>query len=248
MAGVSIIIPARNEQATIGKTVKIARQALPHAEVIVSDSGSQDETAKKARQAGARVVRSRKGKGNAMADGLAASSGGTIVFFDADIKNATPRMLRKLAAPVTRGKAAAAVGVFESPYPQIFTNTVYWPLANTFFPEARRIAPLSPLSGQRAMTRKLALRYPFRNDFGIEAALNLDWAANGVTPMQVRLGKINPVFKGNLGSKEMRLRARQIAAAVVDKAREYGRLDKATLASIANAASAVATLKTKRRV
>ena len=51
---VSILIPAFNEEATVGRVVRVAREAgFP---VVVADDGSKDETARRALEAGAEVV------------------------------------------------------------------------------------------------------------------------------------------------------------------------------------------------
>ena len=69
---VSVVIPCRNEQATIERVVARFREQLPEADILVVDNASQDDTARVAEQAGARVVReSRIGKGFALLTGFA---------------------------------------------------------------------------------------------------------------------------------------------------------------------------------
>ena len=51
-----IIIPAFNEQATIGDLVRETRNVLPAADIVVINDGSSDHTAKLAREAGAVVL------------------------------------------------------------------------------------------------------------------------------------------------------------------------------------------------
>ncbi len=92
---VTVCIPARDEERTVGAVVAAVRQA--HAsegggsglvdEVLVVDDGSRDGTAVAAVAAGARVltVRDGGGKGAAMAAGVAASGGDVVVFLDADV-------------------------------------------------------------------------------------------------------------------------------------------------------------------
>jgi glycosyltransferase involved in cell wall biosynthesis len=68
---VSVIIPCRNEQATIERVVSRFREQLPEAEILVVDNASDDDTAQVAEQAGAHVVReSRVGKGFALLTGF----------------------------------------------------------------------------------------------------------------------------------------------------------------------------------
>ena len=68
---VSVIIPCRNEQATIERVVSRFREQLPEAEILVVDNASEDDTARVAKHAGARVIReSRVGKGFALLTGF----------------------------------------------------------------------------------------------------------------------------------------------------------------------------------
>jgi len=79
----SVIIPAWNEEAAIGRVV---RDFLPHVdEVIVMENLSSDRTAEIARAAGA-VVHSRayRGYGDALRQGMAAATGDILVLVEAD--------------------------------------------------------------------------------------------------------------------------------------------------------------------
>src|SRR5918996_4463310 len=96
---VSVVLPARNEEATVGRLVADLRQRwmvrLPLVdELLVVDSDSTDATAAVARAAGADVVAttdvlpgqgSRPGKGEALWKSLAATTGDLVVFLDADL-------------------------------------------------------------------------------------------------------------------------------------------------------------------
>ncbi len=88
---VSIIIPAYNEQDAIAETVKGIRDVLEKAgykdfEIVVVDDGSIDETASRAEEAGARVVRKLQniGYGHSLKTGINAAVFDTIVICDAD--------------------------------------------------------------------------------------------------------------------------------------------------------------------
>lgn len=81
----SIIIPTHNEAATVGSQVAACLALRPGPEVIVSDGGSSDETASLAREAGARVVTSRRGRGLQMNVGAAVASGEVLVFLHVDV-------------------------------------------------------------------------------------------------------------------------------------------------------------------
>jgi glycosyltransferase involved in cell wall biosynthesis len=98
---VSVVLPARNEAPALHDVLARLRRTLPHAEIIVADDGSTDDTAAVATTAGARVVRSpySMGNGAAIKRGARAASGDIIVFMDADGQHdpaAIPLLLRKL--------------------------------------------------------------------------------------------------------------------------------------------------------
>lgn len=82
----SIIIPAKNEQASIGGVVAAAKAAHPDAEIIVVNDGSTDATASEAEQAGARVVSHVESLGNgaAVKTGARAANGSILAMLDGD--------------------------------------------------------------------------------------------------------------------------------------------------------------------
>ena len=83
MTSVSVVIPALNEAANIAATL----QALPTVlETIVVDGGSTDGTAEAASAAGARVVRSGRGRARQMNAGAAVAQGDIILFLHADTR------------------------------------------------------------------------------------------------------------------------------------------------------------------
>jgi glycosyltransferase involved in cell wall biosynthesis len=100
-ARVSVVIPALNEEETIGAVVRAVPREIA-SEVIVVDNGSDDRTAERAREAGARVVREpRRGYGRACMAGVAAVSAGCeiIVFLDGDGSDC-PELMGRLVEPV----------------------------------------------------------------------------------------------------------------------------------------------------
>lgn len=83
---VTVLVAAFNEAPVIGSVVRDALTAVPDAEVLVVDDGSDDGTAQVAAAAGARVVRLpvNAGKGVAIRRGLPESRGAVIVLIDGD--------------------------------------------------------------------------------------------------------------------------------------------------------------------
>ncbi|MFC1680219.1 glycosyltransferase family 2 protein [Pseudomonadota bacterium] len=101
ISSVSIVMPAYNEAAIIGKVVARLRTRFPAAEVIVVDDKSEDDTAKLAGIAGAKVVRHlyNMGNGAAIKTGARHASGEILVFMDADGQHDdrdVPRLIEKI--------------------------------------------------------------------------------------------------------------------------------------------------------
>jgi glycosyltransferase involved in cell wall biosynthesis len=99
-SSVSIVIPAYNEAASIGGLVAVLVGTAPWHEVIVVDDGSKDETAARAREAGAAVVRHpyNKGNGAAVKSGIRRAAGEYILIIDADGQHPPEDALRIIAA------------------------------------------------------------------------------------------------------------------------------------------------------
>src|ERR1039458_5846286 len=101
---VSVVIPCLNEAENIEACVTSALHALERmgmpGEVVVADNDSEDDSARRATQAGARVVvETRRGYGSAYMAGFAASTGRYIVMADADLTydfNEIPRFVAAL--------------------------------------------------------------------------------------------------------------------------------------------------------
>ena len=101
---VSVVIPCLNEAENIQACVTAALEAIVRmgveGEVVVADNNSEDESARLAEAAGARVVvERRRGYGSAYLAGFAASRGRYIVMADADLTydfNEIPRFIAAL--------------------------------------------------------------------------------------------------------------------------------------------------------
>lgn len=99
---VSIILPARNEAASLRTLLPELQARMPDAEVIVVNDGSTDVTAEICRQYGIKLVTHPYGMGNgaAVKSGARIAQGEILVFMDADGQHQPqdiPLLLEKLA-------------------------------------------------------------------------------------------------------------------------------------------------------
>lgn len=83
---ISVIIPAKNEENAIGCVVSALVELLPAAEILVVDDGSEDNTAKVASGAGARVISHQYSVGNgaAIKTGVRNAKYEVAIFMDGD--------------------------------------------------------------------------------------------------------------------------------------------------------------------
>jgi glycosyltransferase involved in cell wall biosynthesis len=83
---VTILLPAYNEEQSIGKTIASIKNRYPEFEILVIDDGSTDNTLKTAMAAGANVWPHpyNMGNGAAIKTGLRCASGEWVVMMDAD--------------------------------------------------------------------------------------------------------------------------------------------------------------------
>lgn len=105
MSGITAILPAYNEEISIGSMVLRTKRYVDR--IIVIDDGSSDHTADVAELAGAEVIRhiSNKGKGAALKTGFESLNGAeVIVTMDTDGQH-DPADIPKLVAPILNGEA-----------------------------------------------------------------------------------------------------------------------------------------------
>lgn len=157
---VAAIVPAFNEERTIGHVIEALRAAAGIDEILVVSDGSTDETVALSRrhEVATYHLLDNHGKASAMALGLSQTAAPIVLFVDGDILNLTPAMIRDLVAPVTGGRAAMNIGV-----------RARGALLDAFH---RRYGPL--LSGIRCLRREVFEAVPedFVKGYRIETALN----------------------------------------------------------------------------
>ena len=105
---ISIILPARNEEASLSILLPDLAERFPTAEIIVVDDGSSDATVAVAAKEKAIVVRHpySQGNGAAIKSGARNATGDVSVFMDADSQH-RPEDIRKLLEKLEGGYAWA---------------------------------------------------------------------------------------------------------------------------------------------
>ena len=100
MKNITIIIPAFNEERSVGSVVEQLLLRCPEAELLVIDDGSTDKTAEIAESAGASVIRHERnyGYGSALKTGVLASNQEYVLFCDADGQHSVEDIERIMAA------------------------------------------------------------------------------------------------------------------------------------------------------
>jgi len=178
-----VVIPAFNEEKTVGKVVFAAKQCALVAEVVVVSDGSKDQTASIAAQAGATVIDlpANRGKGGAMQAGVAAVVGDIYLFLDADLVGLTARHVCQMLEPIVEGRCEATLGLFGKG--RLATDL------------AQKIAPF--LSGQRAVTSRILSQIPdyTSSGWGVEMVFTKQLQLMGVPVAEVVLDGLTQVMK-----------------------------------------------------
>jgi len=211
---VSVVIPARDEEATVGGVAGAIAGAFMTGEplvdeLVVMDSDSTDRTAEVAAAAGATVYRCRDvaaplgaypGKGEALWKSLLVTTGDIVVFVDADLTrwgtHFVTGLLGPLLAPARRTLLVKACydRAVDGPVGALVgggrvTELVARPLLNLWWPELAGVA--QPLAGEWAATRSLLEALPIPVGYGVELAVLIDTARRHGTGAiaQVDLGE-----------------------------------------------------------
>jgi glycosyltransferase involved in cell wall biosynthesis len=199
-----VLIPALNEEATIGQVIgRVPRRldGIGSIEVIVIDDGSKDRTVELARDAGARVVSHgcNRGVGAAFATGMDAAlrhRADVIVNMDGD-GQFSPEDIPALIAPILAGRAGFVTCtrfanpdyVPQMPRVKLWGNRAMSRLVTLI--AGRKGPPFTDVScGFRAYTRDTALKLNLFGQFTYTQETFIDLAAKQVpiaeVPLRVR--------------------------------------------------------------
>ncbi|MEU3983045.1 glucosyl-3-phosphoglycerate synthase [Streptomyces sp. NPDC026672] len=190
---VSVVLPALNEEETVGDIVAIIRHDLVQQvplvdEIVVVDSGSTDRTAEVAAAAGARVVHrdailprmpAVPGKGEVLWRSLLVTSGDIVCFVDADLREFSSDFVSGIVGPLLTDPGVDLVkAMYDRPLGGAsgqggrVTELMARPLLNMHWP--RLAGFVQPLGGEYAARRSLLEQLPFPVGYGVELGMLVD--------------------------------------------------------------------------
>lgn len=194
---ISVVLPARDEEATVGTIVAALRTELMERvalidQLVVVDSHSTDATAAVAQAAGAHVVAQGAvlpgygdvpGKGEALWKSLAATDGDLLAFLDADLRDFDPSYAVGLLGPLlTEPGVVFCKGAYDRPLDDgrtvlpagggRVTELVARPLLAAHWPELGGF--VQPLAGEYAGTREVLESIPFAGAYGVDLGILID--------------------------------------------------------------------------
>ncbi len=193
MPDVTVIIPTKNAGPCFRDTLKriFGQKYGGTYEVLVVDSGSKDDTAKVAREFGARVIEIKPeefGHGKTRNFAARNASGGKLIFTTQDAVPSDNKWIRRLSDDLDDPSIAGAYGRQipkddALPMERFFLNTRY-PRAPR--KETRRISPGAPLriddvffsNVNSAVKKDVLLKIPFREDIIISE--DMQWAKDAL--------------------------------------------------------------------
>ena len=188
-APLSVIIPARNEAATIRKVVKTLRAMPDITEVVVVDNGSDDDTAQVAMDAGARTVfEARPGMGHALRAGIKAASHDWVMKVDADLDKFDTALFSRL--PKARGPEVGLIkGAWQDPDDDMpMTRLLVKPAINRMFKGLAHLT--APNSGIYLFDRRLIAHQQIVGSYAADLDVMLRVHAAGARVTEVDIGRI----------------------------------------------------------
>ena len=230
---VAVVIPARNEEMTIGGVLRALRPQGTDGsglidEILVVDDGSTDGTAEEARRHGARVMSLEGGgKGAAMASGVAASNGDLIAFLDADVTNTDLHFVPRLIGPLLLDKAVQLVKAFyDRPFEGSasgggrVTELCARPALSLLFPELTDVR--QPLAGETAVRRTALGRLIIERGYRVEMGLLLD-VAHVFGPQAIAQVDLGVRIHRNRPLTELGPMATEVLGVALERAERWGR-------------------------
>ena len=179
---VTVLLPAFNEEANIGDTIKKIKELHPDFEILVVDDGSTDNTVKIAMEAGANVWPHpyNIGNGAAIKTGLRCASGDWVVMMDADGQHDPADIARLLEHRNAYDMVVGARG--KKSDGSLHRNLANW-FYNRFASYVTKVKILDLTSGFRMVKRDVARKflYLLPNGFSYPTTITMAYLRSGRT-------------------------------------------------------------------
>lgn len=214
-ATISLVLPALNEQKTVGQVIDAFKAPLMDEnhlldEIILMDSDSTDNTRAIAAARGIPVyihqqvrpdLGSYAGKGETMWKSLFVATGDIVIFVDTDLTNPDPSFVTALVGPLlTDSRLSFVKGFYRRPVRVVsdyvemgggrVTELMARPLLNLWYPELGGL--FQPLAGTIAARAAILRDLSFLTGYGVEIGhiieFNMRWGMEGLA--QSELGEI----------------------------------------------------------
>lgn len=186
---VSVVVPARDEAATIGNVVTTLSAMQGVAEVVVVDNASADDTAAVAAAAGARTVREdRPGMGHAVRTGFLAARQDWVMKVDADLDRFDTALFARMIK--ARGPDIGLVkGRWQDPGDNMpMTRLLVMPSIRQIFPGLAHLQ--APNSGIYVANRRLIAMQELVGSYAADLDVMLRIHAAGAEVAEVDIGRI----------------------------------------------------------
>ena len=185
---VTCIIPAYNEEKTLGDVLEVIKRIKSISEIIVVDDGSTDRTSSIARAHKVKVFRHNlnKGKGAAIKTGSQHAAGDILLFLDADLLNIQYLKITSIVQPILSGEADFVKTTFTRKRGRV-TELVVKPLFKVILPF---IHFDQPLSGQFAIRKELIKNLAIDDRWGVDVQILLQMVKKGVRIAEVDIGRL----------------------------------------------------------
>lgn len=212
---ITVIIPALNEEKTIGQVVHLAKSSVHVTEVIVVDDKSMDNTVEKARKEGATVITSTKlGKGTSMRDGVLVAKNEIVAFLDADILTYPEDIIALLTTPILKKEADFVKSYFSRQAGRV-TELVAKPLLSILNPRFPNFQ--QPLSGMIAGKKTLFTQCEFEEGYGVDIGILIDMHNLGARITEVNIGLIENRMQA---LEQLGKMSREVARTIMKKSKE----------------------------
>ncbi len=186
--GVTLIIPAYNEEKSVGKVIREAKKVKEISQIIVVNDGSKDNTSKIAQELGVDLIEHHEnlGKGEALKTGISHAKGEIIAFVDADWTNIESKKIRAMILPIIKDKADFVKASFIMKRGRV-TEIAVKPMMKVLYPETKF---KQPISGQFAGKKEFFNKIEFEPRWGIDIAILLDAIKEKERVVEINVGEI----------------------------------------------------------